>query len=120
MWRYRRQRLDAFPECIQIHRGRRTLVSPLSRNPGILPGKGGWPRVKVSCDYKRPLQCGDKIETLLGISRVGASSITWDFQVKNAAGEIAAFGSMTTVRVDHLGRPSVISESDRQQLGASS
>lgn len=93
------------------------------RSRGILVfsrEKGGWPRVKVSCDYKRPLQCGDKIETLLGISRVGASSITWDFQVKNAAGEIAAFGSMTTVRVDHLGRPSVISESDRQQLGASS
>jgi acyl-CoA thioester hydrolase len=78
--------------------------------------KGGWPRVKVSCDYKCPLKFGDKIEILLGISRVGASSITWEFQVKNAALEIAAFGSMTTVRVDHLGRPSIIPDEDRDKL----
>jgi acyl-CoA thioester hydrolase len=73
--------------------------------------KGGWPRVKVSCDYKR-----DQIEVLLGISRLGASAITWDFQIQNAAGEIAAFGSMTTVRVDHQGRPSLVTEEERQNL----
>jgi acyl-CoA thioester hydrolase len=89
------------------------------RSRGILVfdrKEGGWPRVKVSCDYKRPLQCGDQIEILLGISRIGASSVTWEFQVKNAASEIAAFGSITTVRVDHLGRPTVISDADRHQL----
>jgi len=78
--------------------------------------KGGWPRVKVACDYKRPFQCGDPFEVLLDIPKIGASSITWDFEVINAAGEIAAFGSMTNVRVDREGRPKPISEDERAAL----
>ena len=89
------------------------------RSQGILVfdrAEGGWPRVKVACDYKRPFQCGDTFEVLLGISRIGASSVSWDFEVLNAAGEAAAFGSMTNVRVDHEGRPKLISDEERQQL----
>jgi acyl-CoA thioester hydrolase len=78
--------------------------------------KGGWPRVKVSCDFKRPFQCGDKFEVLLGVSRIGASSVTWDFEVLNAAGEIAAFGSMTNVRVDREGRPQEITAAERAAI----
>ncbi|MEY4568603.1 MAG: hypothetical protein RLZZ398_42 [Verrucomicrobiota bacterium] len=78
--------------------------------------KGGWPRVKVACDYKRPFQCGDKFEVQLEISRIGASSVTWNFEIINAAGEIAAFGSMTNVRVDREGRPQMISDGERAAL----
>ena len=78
--------------------------------------KGGWPRVKVACDYKRPFRCGDKFEVQLEISRIGASSITWNFEIINAAGEIAAFGSMTNVRVDREGRPQMISDGERAAL----
>jgi acyl-CoA thioester hydrolase len=78
--------------------------------------KGGWPRVKVSCDFKRPFQCGDKFEVLLGVSRIGASSVTWDFEVLNAAGEIAAFGSMTNVRVDREGRSQEITAAERAAI----
>ena len=78
---------------------------------------GGWPRVKVSCEYKRPFLSGDRFEVLLGISRIGASSITWDFQVLNVAEEIAAFGSMTCVRVDHQGKPVLITDDERLKLG---
>lgn len=77
---------------------------------------GGWPRVKVTCDYKRPLLTGDRIEVQLGISRFGASSITWDFEVLNAAGETAALGSVTTVRVNHEGRPQLIGDDERAAL----
>jgi len=89
------------------------------RSRGVLVfdrSQGGWPRVKVSCDFKRPLLCGDKIEVQLAVSRVGASSVTWDFEVVNASGETASFGSMTSVRVDHEGRPKLISDEERQQL----
>lgn len=89
------------------------------RSLGVLVfdrAEGGWPRVKVSCDYKRPLLCGDLIETRLGISRIGASSIAWDFEVVKATGEIAAFGSITTVRVDHQGRPKEITAEERALL----
>ncbi len=78
--------------------------------------QGGWPRVKVSCDYKRPLLTGERIEVLLEISRFGASSLTWDFEVLNATGEIAAFGSVTTVRVNGEGRPQLITAAERAAL----
>jgi YbgC/YbaW family acyl-CoA thioester hydrolase len=78
--------------------------------------QGGWPRVKVACDYKRPLLTGDRIEVLLEIARLGASSLTWNFEVLDPCGETAAFGSVTTVRVNHEGRPQLISEEERKAL----
>jgi acyl-CoA thioester hydrolase len=89
------------------------------RSQGILVfdrAMGGWPRVKVCCDYKRPFLAGDRFEILLRISRLGASSITWEFEVLNGAGEIAAFGSMTNVRVDHEGKPTIIPHEERARL----
>ena len=78
--------------------------------------QGGWPRVKVSCDYKRPLLTGDRIEVLLGVSRVGTSSVTWDFEVITSTGDLAAFGSVTTVRVNHEGKPQPISDAERAAI----
>ena len=77
---------------------------------------GGWPRAKVCCDYKRPLLAGDRIVVLLAIARLGASSILWDFEILTAVGEIAALGSITTVRVNHLGKPQLISDEERSHL----
>jgi YbgC/YbaW family acyl-CoA thioester hydrolase len=78
--------------------------------------QGGWPRVKVTCDYKRPLLAGDRIEVQLAVSRVGASSVTWDFEILTASGDLAAFGSVTTVRVNHEGRPQLITDAERAAL----
>lgn len=78
--------------------------------------EGGWPRVKASCDFKKPLQTGDRIEVLLNVGRVGGASVTWDFEILNAAGEIAAFGSMTTVRVGNDGKPKILSDDERMKL----
>jgi YbgC/YbaW family acyl-CoA thioester hydrolase len=79
--------------------------------------QGGWPRVKVTCDYKRPLLTGDRVEVLLEIARVGSSSLTWNFEVLAPGGELAAFGSVITVRVDHEGRPQPLSDRERAALG---
>ena len=76
---------------------------------------GGWPRVHVSCDFKRPLRFGDQIEVQLGIERVGAASVNWVFEVVKE-GEVCAFGKMTTVRVDHEGKPLVIDDETREKL----
>jgi acyl-CoA thioester hydrolase len=78
--------------------------------------QGGWPRVKVSCDYKRPLRFGARIEVQLAIARISASSVTWSFEILTSAGETAAFGSMTTVRVDHEAHPQLISAAERAAL----
>ncbi len=80
---------------------------------------GGWPRVNVSCDFKKPLMTGDRIEVLLDISKIGAASITWAFEVLDSEGGIAALGGMTTVRVNQLGRPTEISADERMALGFS-
>ncbi len=78
--------------------------------------KGGWPRAKVTCDYKIPMQAGDVTTVDLAITRLGVTSINWEFEVLNAAGEVAAFGSMTTVRVGQNGRPCEIPPQERAAL----
>jgi YbgC/YbaW family acyl-CoA thioester hydrolase len=77
--------------------------------------EGGWPRVHVECDYKKPLNFDDEIEVRLGIERIGAASVSWIFEVARD-GEIAAFGKMTTVRVDPLGKPVVMDDEMRRKL----
>ena len=77
--------------------------------------EGGWPRVHVSCDFKRPLRFGDEIQVQLGIERIGAASLNWVFEVLKD-GEVCAFGKVTTVRVDHEGKPLVIDEATREKL----
>ena len=77
---------------------------------------GGWPRVRVACDYKLPLLTGDRIEVLLAISHIGTSSITWNFEILNTAGETVAKGTMTNVRVDATGQPQAISAEERAAL----
>ena len=77
---------------------------------------GGWPRVKVSCDFKKPFRTGDRYDVLLWLSELGNASLTWKFEVWNESDEVAAFGMMTNVRVDHEGRPQMISNEDRTTL----
>lgn len=89
------------------------------RSRGVLVfdrAQGGWPRVNVSCDFKKPLLSGDRVEVQIGLTRLGTSSVTWQFEVYNTAGEIAAAGSMTNVRVDHQGHPREISPAERAAL----
>lgn len=84
--------------------------------PIISREQGGWPRVHVSCDFKRPLRFDDEIEVQLGIERIGAASLNWVFEVLKD-GELCAFGKITTVRVDHEGKPLVIDDATREKLG---
>ena len=79
--------------------------------------QGGWPRVRLTCDFHRPLVTGDRIEVLLDISHIGTTSITWEFAVLTATGETAAAGTMTTVRVNAIGKPMEIPAADRAALG---
>lgn len=84
--------------------------------PIISAGEGGWPRARVECDYKSPLRFGDEIDVLLGIERVGASSVTWIFEVWKGD-ECKASGRAVAVRVDPKGHPLAIDEHTRRKLG---
>lgn len=80
------------------------------RSNGLLVfdrGQGGWPKVHVDCDYKRPLLTGDEIEVRLAVTRVGAAAVTWSFEVWKDDG-LSSSGSFVTVRVGSDGRPQEI------------
>lgn len=77
---------------------------------------GGWPRVNVSCNFAKPLKFGDRVEVQLAVVEIGNSSVTWSFELLNEAGECAASGRMTTVRVDEQGRSKQLSDVEREAL----
>lgn len=79
-------------------------------------GKGGWPRVKVSCEYKRPLVFQEKISVILTLDHIGGSSLVWKFQILKADGELAVRGEMVTVRVNSHGEVAGIPESEKKLL----
>ncbi|QTN30942.1 acyl-CoA thioesterase [Akkermansiaceae bacterium] len=84
--------------------------------PVFDPAKGGWPRVKVSCEYRKPLRFEDRIEVRLALSRMGGTSVTWNFEIAKMDGEIAARGEMTAVKVNAAGLPETIPGEERKLL----
>jgi acyl-CoA thioester hydrolase len=62
----------------------------------------GWPRVHVSCDFKRPLRFEDEVEVHLRVREKREKSLTYDFtfhKVNGAPGIEVARGSLTVVCV---------------------
>lgn len=76
---------------------------------------GGWPRVHVSCDYRRPLHFDDEIEVRLAVGLLGETSVTWHFEILKD-GHSAASGKIVAVRVDSSGSPVPIDETTRALL----
>ena len=56
----------------------------------------GWPRVSVSCEYRRPLRFGDEVEVVVRVVERGRSSLTFGFEFRRG-GEVVAEGRMTSV-----------------------
>src|SRR6266850_1661711 len=57
----------------------------------------GWPRVHVSCDFKRPLRFEDEVEVHLRVRAKREKSLTYDFafrKVGDASGAEVAHGSL--------------------------
>lgn len=74
-----------------------SINSPL---PGHEGGRIGWPRVHVSCDFKRPLRFEDEVEVHLRVREKRDKSLTYDFifrQIDGAADVEVARGALTAV-----------------------
>ncbi|MGJ8643897.1 MAG: acyl-CoA thioesterase [Luteolibacter sp.] len=78
--------------------------------------QGGWPRVRVVCDYARPLTFQDKITVELAVGRVGSGSVTWLFQILKDDGKVAASGEMVTAKVNNQGKPAKLEDAERAVL----
>lgn len=81
----------------------------------VIDSDGGFPKVHVDCDYKRPLKFNDSVSIELGLIRVGSSSLTWKFSIK-VGNRLAAEGSMVTVYVSSDGTPCKIPDAIRVLL----
>lgn len=77
---------------------------------------GGWPRVRVVCDYEKPVRAGDFVTVELVIREIGESSITWDFEILDVQNARIASGNMTTVWVDRMGKACMIPDSTRAMI----
>ena len=58
----------------------------------------GWPRVHLSCDFKKPLRFEDEVEIQLRVSAKTSKSISYQFRFRVAGAE-AACGALTVVCV---------------------
>ena len=58
----------------------------------------GWPRVHMSCDFKKPLRFEDEVEIQLLVSAKTSKSISYQFRFRVAGAE-AACGALTVVCV---------------------
>ena len=56
----------------------------------------GWPRVSVTCDYKKPARFGDMLDIHMRVLRKGSRSMTYAFRFTSNGRELAA-GQVTSV-----------------------
>lgn len=78
-------------------------------------GNGGWPRVRVECDYSAPLRMGEEVDIVMEPAELGTSSILWRFTVRKQEA-ICATGSFKAVRVDATGSPEKLNNAWREAL----
>ena len=77
---------------------------------------GGYPRVKISCDYRSPLRFQDSFEVALYLNRIGTSSLNWQFKILKTDTTLIAEGEMVSVKVDSNGKSNAITDSERTKL----
>lgn len=82
----------------------------------VFSNNSGYPRVKISCDYRSPLRFQDTFEVILFLTKIGTSSIHWKFQIQKSDTTLAAEGEMISVKVDPTGTPTPLTESERTKL----
>jgi acyl-CoA thioester hydrolase len=84
----------------------------------------GWPRLKVSCDYSKPLRFEELVDVALSVAEVRTRSVRYTFTIRRSAdGEVAARGETVAVhaQLDPAGgrlQATPIPESLRAELTA--
>ena len=58
----------------------------------------GWPRLKVRCDYYKPLRFEENVDVVLSVAEVRTRSVRYTFVIRRTAdGEVAARGETVAV-----------------------
>lgn len=80
------------------------------------PAQGAfYPRVHVSADYTAPLRFTDSIEIIPSLTRIGNSSLHWQFRIIGPNGPAATITAFSARR-DARNAPAPFSEAEKQLL----
>ncbi len=83
------------------------LMRALAATAGMntTPGGGGFgmPRVHVEADYKLALRFPDEFTCSARVEKVGNSSVSYAYEIRNTAGELAISGRIVAVTTDMTG-----------------
>jgi YbgC/YbaW family acyl-CoA thioester hydrolase len=90
----------------------RRIGWPMNRSMGY-----DFPRVNINCNFKRVLELDALFRLRLTAGNLGRSSIRYDYQVFDIAGEVAIEGTMTLVVLQN-GKPAEIPVTLREKLSA--
>ena len=90
----------------------RSIEWPMDRSMGY-----DFPRVHLECRFLRVIALDDFFRLRLMVGKLGRTSIRYDYQVFNAADELAIEGTMTIVTLQN-GKPTEIPPSLRAALSA--
>ena len=74
--------------------------------------------VDLSLQYHKPAQFRDRLTNAFRASRIGNSSITFEYECRNADGDLLVDGSVTHVVVDESGSPTRVPEAFRDAIVA--
>jgi acyl-CoA thioesterase FadM len=76
----------------------------------------GWPRAKISCDFRSPLRFQDSFSVVLQLNRIGTSSLNWVFKILKPDATLVAEGEWVTVKVAPDGSPAAITEDEKRKI----
>lgn len=74
-----------------------------------------FPRRAISATFHQAFFAGDRYDVELHATRLGTSSITWEWRILRGE-QVAVTGHHTTVHVDAEGRPAPVPEALRARL----
>ena len=89
----------------------------MRRKLGLIEEWGSYPRRKVEAEFLQVLVFEDEIEVCIRPERLGATSITWAFEITRD-GEVCVRGTLVVVHVDDEGRPAPLTDRERAALAA--
>lgn len=89
----------------------------LRRELGLLEGWGDYPRKRAEAEFHQVLRFDDEIDVRIAPERVGTTSITWRFEITRD-GELCVDGRLVVVHVGADGRPSPLTDREREALGS--
>ncbi len=76
----------------------------------------GLPRVHVEADYKLALRYPDEFTCSARVAKVGTSSVTYGYEIRNPAGELCIAGKIVAVATDALGQKAALPPHVREAL----